>query len=397
MSFRSTFLAATAFLASVNAHIIMKSPVPYAKDKIDNSPIQAKDFPCKQTLGYDNPTSNNMAVGEKQTISFTGTAVHGGGLCQLSVTTDPKPSANSVFKVIKTIEGGCPGTDGATKDFEFELPDSIPNGEGSFAWTWMPVSSGGPEYYMNCARITVTGGASDDSKFKELPDMLVANLQDINTCKQVANTILQAPNPGQVVENNAGSTPLQAPTGQCGATGNSPPAEGGSSVAGQPASSAPAQQPASSAPAGQPSAAPSNPAGQPSAVPSNPGGVFAPSASSAALPQSTLTTLVTVTAAPSAPAPSAPAVAPSVPVGTGTPAQPSSPASGGGSSSCSQNGAVVCNGPDQFGLCNNGKVVWQQVAAGTTCSNGSIQKRGYNGRVARPRAVVPGKDFTPGS
>jgi len=46
-------------------------------------------------------------------------------------------------------------------------------------------------------------------------------------------------------------------------------------------------------------------------------------------------------------------------------------------------GAIVCNGSTQFGLCNFGKVVFQDVSAGTTCSNGVIQKRGYNGRIVR--------------
>ena len=40
--------------------------------------------------------------------------------------------------------------------------------------------------------------------------------------------------------------------------------------------------------------------------------------------------------------------------------------------SCSPNGAVVCNGPHEFGLCNWGKVVFQPVAAGTACHDGMI-------------------------
>jgi hypothetical protein len=40
--------------------------------------------------------------------------------------------------------------------------------------------------------------------------------------------------------------------------------------------------------------------------------------------------------------------------------------------SCSPNGAVVCNGPSQFGLCNFGKVTFGPVAAGTKCVDGEI-------------------------
>lgn len=40
--------------------------------------------------------------------------------------------------------------------------------------------------------------------------------------------------------------------------------------------------------------------------------------------------------------------------------------------SCSPNGAVICNGPTQFGLCNFGKVIFQNVALGTNCIGGKI-------------------------
>ena len=43
-----------------------------------------------------------------------------------------------------------------------------------------------------------------------------------------------------------------------------------------------------------------------------------------------------------------------------------------GQASCPTDGALVCNGPSQFGLCNFGQVVWQQVALGTQCQDGQI-------------------------
>jgi hypothetical protein len=386
MSFRSTIMAAAAIFATSNAHMIMKSPVPYSVDKLDNAPITAEQYPCKSNLGFTVSTMNSMAVGEKQSLTFSGSAVHGGGSCQLSVTTDTEPTKDSVFKVIKSIEGGCPGIDGP-EAFDFELPDSIPNGKATFAWTWFAKLSGGPEMYMNCAPIEVTGGASDKSKFDALPDMLVANIAS-TTCKQEVSKALKFPNPGSNLQSGADAANVVDPTGDCGSTGTTPsdPSEPSSPTGGEP--SAAPTTPA----AGQPSAVPTSVAGgEPSALPPNGGGVFAPGASSAAsvapsaaptLP-STSTTLVTVTASPTAPSP----VKPTVPAGTGSPAAPSTPStpSAGGSGTCTENGAVVCNGADQFGLCNNGEVVWQAVAAGTTCVNGSITKRGYNGRIARPR------------
>lgn len=43
-----------------------------------------------------------------------------------------------------------------------------------------------------------------------------------------------------------------------------------------------------------------------------------------------------------------------------------------GSAECPTNGQLVCNGPDQWGLCNWGKVQFQRVAAGTQCLDGEI-------------------------
>lgn len=422
MSLRSVILAAATFAAyAVDAHIIMQSPVPFSADKVDSAPLPGKAaWPCKKDLGYTITKMNPMAVGEEQKVSFKGTAVHGGGACQLSVTTDTEPTENSVWKVIQSVEGGCPGTDGTTVDLPFTLPDSIPNGKATFAWTWFAKLSGGPEMYMNCAPIEVTGGASDTSKFDALPDMLVANLPGVSECKQESSTVLKIPNPGDVLTGSAISD-AKPPTGSCGAAGSSPQPSGG---AGAPASSAaggsPSAAPSSagsndgmytppagagatsaaavptSAAGGAASSAPavSKPAVTSAAATGGAGGVFAPGASSAAPAASTQTTLVTVTGTPSTPskttaAASKPAAtAPAAGTGASGAAPTSAPAAGGSSSTCTSNGAVVCNGPTQFGLCNNGSVVWQAVAAGTTCSNGTIQKRGYRGRIVRRNGLV---------
>ncbi|KAF2643266.1 hypothetical protein P280DRAFT_394924 [Massarina eburnea CBS 473.64] len=340
MSIRSALVAVAALVATANAHVIMESPVPYSNDKIDNSPLSgAAQFPCKAQNGFTVTKMNAMKVGDKQQVSFKGTAVHGGGSCQLSYTQDTTPTADSKFKVIKSIEGSCPGTEGGTVPIDFSLPDSIPNGKGTFAWTWFSKMAGQPELYMNCAPIDVTGGASDDSKLSTLPDMLIANMASINTCKQVENKAIKFPSPGTAVQTGSLNDAV-APTGDCGSS------SGGSDTS----------SPSSGA------SSPSSPATSAAAQPSQTGG--GP------------TTLAT-------------SVATSAPAGTAsTPAATDSPSAGGGSgTACSENGAIVCNGTTQFGLCSNGSVVYQSVAAGTQCANGAITKRGYNGRIARPRSL----------
>lgn len=428
MSLRSVILATATLCAYVtDAHMKMATPVPFSVDKLDNGPIASKQqWPCKRDIGYTITKMNAMAVGEQQTLTFDGTAVHGGGSCQLAVTMDTEPTENSKFKVIQSIEGGCPGIEGKVEKYPFALPDSIPNGKATFAWTWFAKLSGGPEMYMNCAPIEVTGGASDTTAFDALPDLFVANIAEVTDCKSQPSQALLFPAPGSDVV--MGSTDDQKPPqGSCAAAGTSPADPSAPAGSGTPASSAAGGQPSAAptsaggndgmytppAGAGATSAAavptsaaavPTSAAGGASgAVPTSqaaatsapassaPGGVFAPGASSAAPVASTQTTLVTVTGTPSTPskttaAASKPATTTAA-AGTGSSgaAPTSAPVAGGagGEGTCTTDGAVVCNGANQFGLCNGGKVVWQAVAAGTTCSNGTITKRGYHGRIVR--------------
>ena len=62
-----------------------------------------------------------MAIGATQKLSFTGSAVHGGGSCQLALTKDAAPTPSSSWQVILSIEGGCPGVSGPA-EFDFTIP-----------------------------------------------------------------------------------------------------------------------------------------------------------------------------------------------------------------------------------------------------------------------------------
>lgn len=350
MRFRTASLAALvgAIMApAVKAHMIMAQPVPYGIDTLNNSPLEG-DYPCKQRAGvYDISKMNFMEVGKPQMLSFTGTAVHGGGSCQISVSLDKEPTASSVFKVVHTIEGDCPGINGGPDTFNFQLPQGFPNGEFALAWTWFN-KIGNREMYMNCAPITVTGGADNKDVYNGLPDMQLANIPQ-TTCKTVDSTVPLLPNPGDSVDKR-GSGPFQNMQGDCGAPTKTQPQMGGNGH----------DSPSSD---------------QPPVVPSSPP---SPSPTSTSMP----------TPDPSTPVESAPAAAkPSTSAGG------SNNGSGNSTSdaSCGEDGVMVCNGASQFGICSFGKVVWQDVAAGTKCEDGKITfakkqrrvvTRGVAGRVS---------------
>jgi hypothetical protein len=182
--------AATLLLAGqATAHMMLNHPVPFGVDTLNTSPLKnikpgpvssGSDYPCKQREGvYDITTMNNMAVNSPIDLSFNGTASHGGGTCQIAVTLDKEPTFDSVFKVIKVFEGGCPtsgeGNDGSD-DFKFTLPKGFPNGQATLSWLWYNKLGGTREVYQNCAPITVTGGSDSKEVFNSLPNQYLINL-----------------------------------------------------------------------------------------------------------------------------------------------------------------------------------------------------------------------------
>ena len=359
-----------------------------------------------------------MAVGAPQTLSFTGSATHGGGSCQVSLTKDLQPTKDSDFRVILSIEGGCPtnqpgnlppdpnGT-GATK-FQYSIPKDVAPGEYTLAWTWFN-KVGNREMYMNCAPITVTGSKKrdvdntttayefEDNLFKRdlssLPEMFKANIQSVaGDCAVADSTDLQFPDPGQVVQ-KAGTGPLSPPTGNCkaassgsssAASGSTSGASSGGAQAGGAQAVAPSVAPsAAAAGSGSPSASVAPLSEAPSATQSGDAiptiytifGSEAPTPSAAASPAAASPAAASPAAAspsgeaPSAAAPSAAAPSASAPSAAApSAAAPSASASSSGSSSGS--GALTCS-PDgtQFKLPGG---PMQPVAKGTKCVDGAI-------------------------
>ncbi|KAJ9630568.1 hypothetical protein H2203_001091 [Taxawa tesnikishii (nom. ined.)] len=370
--------------------------------------MQQPQLPCKlRANAFEVSTENYLKVGESNTMTWEGSASHGGGTCQLSVTLDREPTANSKFKVIASWIGGCPtdsAGNGGTHPFNYTIPPEVPNGKATLAWNWVSKLSGQPENYMNCAPITVSGGASDTKEFDQLEDLFLVNLPSSDCGSQLSHD-LEIPNPGKYVTTFA-STDLATPTGPgCAAKGQAKATEGASSGA----SSAAASSPAATITSGPASLSFNYP---------TPDASSSDAAGAAGTTHVTATTMVTVTSgaagnysnpvsyvptASSGDVASVPAAATSAAAtsagssyssgtdsgsSSGSSAVSGSNSTSSGSSSCSTDGAVVCSSDGtQWGLCNFGKVSFQPVAAGTTCSNGVVAKRAHVRRhVGHPHA-----------
>ena len=375
MHFSSAALVAAALSAgSASAHMIMKTPAPFGSP--NSSPLLAdgSDFPCKKiTSPAPAGGATSMPIGAPQTLSFTGSAVHGGGSCQIALTTDKAPTPSSKWMVIHSIIGGCPSnsTDGnlaedpsgsSANKYTYSIPSGISPGDYTLAWTWFN-RVGNREMYMNCAPITVTGGssgakrglASRKESLREalgwfnrrasFPDLFLANIGSVSKgCATVDSTDVVFPDPGDSVESDRGpSNPSAKPPTGCSASPSVPAAGGGGAA---------------------PTAAASGSAGtgaQPTAVTAGSGGA-APA----------------TTAAPSvAPVPTAPAAAsqPAAASPTGASGSGSTGSSAGAlSGACTSEGMWNCLGGTQFQRCASG--AWspaQPMPAGETCSGGQTQ------------------------
>lgn len=269
------------------------------------------------------------------------------------------PSAASVFKVIKSIEGGCPSskagnvgtdTEGYGADgFEYVVPEGVGVGDFTLAWTWFN-KVGEREMYMNCAPVRVVaavgaaaaaGGGRRRARrergvgWDELPVMFRANIG--HGCGTAASgTVLEFPkeNLGKVVQ-RIGDEVLVPPVGNCGKM------DGGALASQAVASSVVV-----------PSAAPPTLVSAPSALMSPPASQASPAPAVSAM-----------SPAPPPAQASQPLAAPSV-----NPAAVTS-ADGLTTGECPSPGRSVC-APDgkSWGTCSeNHRVIFQAVAAGTRC------------------------------
>lgn len=113
MALLALLLAQLAIAGELIArHMQMQQPQPFAFNEFGpTNPLNpdGSDYPCKVPQGESyqmTGTPTEMAIGEDQTVSFSGTAVHGGGSCQFALAEGLEPTKDTPWKVIQSIEGG---------------------------------------------------------------------------------------------------------------------------------------------------------------------------------------------------------------------------------------------------------------------------------------------------
>ncbi|WWD02224.1 hypothetical protein V865_000262 [Kwoniella europaea PYCC6329] len=224
MTTRTAILSSLLFASGAFAHCQLAWPFPLhsplnpatpeaIKDYSNTSPlITDGTYPCK---GFINNPSSDMgsvatfSAGSSMNYTIAGTATHGGGSCQISMSYDQ----GSTWNVIYSQVGGCL-VDGMTTTIT--IPSEAPNGDALFAWGWFN-RQGNREMYHNCAPVTITNGGSGLNS-NDYPTPFVANA-NVNECKTIENIDVVFPNPGKNV-NYGGSYASTKPTTPAGFTGS---------------------------------------------------------------------------------------------------------------------------------------------------------------------------------
>ncbi|KAJ2708924.1 hypothetical protein H4R19_004505, partial [Coemansia spiralis] len=169
-------LATVAVLANLAAaHMALQYPCPRFSNKCDKKyalPAGVSDYDssittpigpggalplCKSKTPWPSPVAS-WTAGESVTVKFYGTAIHGGGHCQFSMSYDGGNTFAVVYEVLGDCFLGAAGSSGAGGlEYTFKLPDTLPASKSAvFAWSWVN-AIGNREFYMNCADVTIAG------------------------------------------------------------------------------------------------------------------------------------------------------------------------------------------------------------------------------------------------
>lgn len=395
--------------------MFMKTPVPFGHDA-SGMPLQSAPygsqklvldplgldvkFPCQFGPDFQYPTSDapKVAAGSSTLLTFQGSAVHGGGSCQISLAKTPSVDPKD-WHVIHSIIGGCPGitapgegehgaigaagtvggqdnfinstpnnpdapqcadidTDDiqCLKKYNIPIPKEVASGTYFLAWTWFN-KIGNREMYMNCAPLEVTGGGSSDDWLNKQPSIFYAN-DDGKPCMTAQEFSLDFPQPGDsVLRSNDPFDNIEV------------------SHQGIGAQCAALYPPQSSTPAHL--AFPKPAAGGNGTLPASSTGSL--SIATSIVGTTSVTAIAPITSVPVSAAPTSSATRPGVfapgassasaaPVASGYPSTPAA----GCAHPCTEDGKLVCLPPNQWGICDHGCVVPQAVAAGMVCQNGGM-------------------------
>lgn len=210
------------------------------------------NYPCKGYQHDPNQASSALYTpGSTYNVTLSGSAIHGGGSCQLSLSYDH----GQTFRVIKSMIGGCP----YKPSYDFTIPSYAPTGEALFAWSWQN-KIGNREFYMDCAVVQIAGEAGGQRKrqslfdsMDSLPGIWKADLQSITSCTTTEGENPVYPNPGPDVEYGDGMNSSSPPSpGECDTISDgsaNTTSASGSYVAGDPSGTPPAgEEPAPYAP-----------------------------------------------------------------------------------------------------------------------------------------------------
>ncbi|GJJ77098.1 hypothetical protein EMPS_09457 [Entomortierella parvispora] len=122
----------------------------YKKGKV--TPMKAGDIIPVRFWTSDMTYSQHITELPKKSYNE---ARHGGGLCEFSLSYDGGKS----FRVIATYTKTCPDV---LFKWPVRIPDNVPSckksGECLFSWSW--TSALVPQYYHNCADVTIEGKAN---------------------------------------------------------------------------------------------------------------------------------------------------------------------------------------------------------------------------------------------
>ncbi|KAL4946828.1 hypothetical protein BDV06DRAFT_229701 [Aspergillus oleicola] len=332
MAMKNILYALALLATSTSAHIQMSNPLPIRspldtestgeKDYSYTNPLSTSgsDYPCK---GYANDPFKSVATyspGSSYDLELQGSAVHGGGSCQIALSYDKGES----FQVIHSMLGGCP----ITKSYKFTIPTDAPNGEALLAWSWFN-KVGNREMYMNCAQVTIGGAArmegftevSQANAFSSLPPLFIANVNGPGQCETIEGEEVNFPLPGSDVEGS-----LSGKGYKCASTA---PFLGSSNNPNDGSGPAPQPDPAT--------------------------------------PTSASTPIIQT--------PSTPSSSPTSTEVTNPTERPFPPVAGGADGSCSP-GTIICSGDGgSWWMCDHGYPVYMGlVAPGTRCVNGAMQR-----------------------